>query len=371
MARESGTGAAGGSTRVTKLKVKINGQEIADDQLKTVTVDQDIDQPDMAMVMLNNQGHANTDKYHYGESVEVDVEDGSATIFKGEIVGIEPIYEVGGDTRIIIRAFNRLHRLLRGRKSKTYLDQSDQDIVNSIASDNGLTADCDTDPQITHKYVYQHNQNDMEFLRLRANRIGFDVLVEDTTLKFKKGEGHEESGVELIYGDPGAEYALQRFLPRISTAAQVKKVIVRGWDPEKKEEIVGEAEASSSRLGADTGVSKAETFGDKITYTVDHPIFSKEEADAIAKARLGELMMGYITDEGQAMGHAKYKPGAIVKVKVNPGNASDPVNGKYLIVGTQHRYSHSSSGGGSGSGGSGAGGYTTLLRVRRDAQGPS
>jgi hypothetical protein len=139
-------------------------------------------------------------------------------------------------------------------------------------------------------------------------------------------------------------------------------VTVRGWDPEKKQEIVGEATASSSKLGATNAAAASDAFGEVKTFTVDHPIASVEEAKAIAQAKLDDLSMSYITGEAECFGNPTYKPGVVVKITVNPEQADDVFNGKYFVSGVAHIYSHA--GGGAG----GGGGYTTILKLARDAQ---
>jgi phage protein D len=294
---------------------------------------------------------------------------GSDIIFKGEVCGLEPNYRATGESTCVVRAFNRLHRLLRGRKSKTFVEMSDQDIASAIAGDAGLSAQCGSEHRITHKHVYQHNQTNLEFLRLRAARIGYDVWVDGTDLHFNKAQTDRNSGIKLTHGaqadgGSGEAIALISFSPRMSSANVVKKVIVRGWDPEKKEEIVGEASVASSSLGSKTGESASSAFGTVETFEVDHPIFSVEEARAIAESRLGELSMNFITGEAWIPGKATIKAGIVIEIEINRDSANDRFNGKYLVSGATHTYSHAKGGGGSG----GGGGFKTQVRVARDAE---
>ncbi len=344
-------------------KVKLAGTEVEGDQVHAFAVDQDLSQPDMCTLTLKNSQHKWSNKVKHGDAVEVLV--GSEVLFKGEVVSIEPVYKSGGESKCVVRAFNRLHRLLRGRKSRTFLDQSYQDIAKVIAGDAGLSATTGSTPNIKHKHVYQHNQDNLSFLRLLARRIGFEVWCEDKTLYFDVPKVDRDSGIELkTDGVEDPKLRLVSFSPRMSSAAMVKKVTVRGWDPEKKEEIVGEEEVASSKLGNKTGIDASNTFGQTMTFEVDTPIFSTEEAKAIAKAKLDEMSMSYITGEGTpAGGNPKLKPGIVIKLTVNVDEANDRFNGKYLVVGVSHTYTHDKGGGGT------KGGYRSAFRVRRDAEG--
>ena len=347
----------------TNIDVIVNGTEVPDDEVLRFTIEMDLNQADMAVITLVNRGNRQSNQYKPGDSLEVKVTADKKTIFKGEVVGLEPLYAAGEDSKIVLRAFNRLHRLLRGRKSRTFQDQSDNDIVNTICGDHGLSGDCGSDVNITHKHCYQHNQTDLEFLRTRAARIGYAVWVEDKTLHFKKPDVQSDSGIVFkLSKEGGAGHRMKRFAPRLSSAGTVKSVTVRGWDPEKKQEIVGTATASSSKLGATDAASAANAFGDTKTFVVDHPIMSVEEAKAIAQSKLDDYMMTYITGEADCFGDPALKPGLVVKIVVNDEKADDVFNGKYFIVGCTHQFTPS------GHSGGGAGGYTTMIKVARDAQ---
>lgn len=350
------------------ITVKCGGQDVEQAHLVSFNVDQDLGQPDMCALTLRNDDNKYSTSLKVADPVEILVGEGGAKkIFTGEVVGLESAYKANGENTVTVRAFNQLHRLLRGRKSKTFLDRSDKQIAEAIAGEHGLDPKCGP-ASIVHKHVYQHNQTDLEFLRVRAARLGFDVWVEDKTLHFDQPKSDVDSGVELRYGDAKTSTAdsaifLKYFQPRMSTTGVVNAVTVRGWNPEKKEEIVAEAKAEPSKLGKTSADKAAGALGNKATFEVDHPIFSKEEAEAIAKAKLREAMMSFMTGEGECRGSPELKAGIVVTVTVNPDKADDRFNGKYLITGVTHRYSNPTRGD--------AGGYVTAFRVCRDAEGPA
>jgi phage protein D len=356
---------------VAEARVKINGTEVPTDKCAVVIIEQDLDQPDMCTATLSNLtdseggGQKYTETLVQGDTIEVLIgatTDTPTTVFKGEVVGLEPLWDVSGETKVVVRAFNKLHRLTRTRKSKTFENQTDSAIVQKIAGEYGLSPEVKGDVNITHKHVYQHHQTDFEFLLHRAKRINYEMYCEDTKLIFRKRDTSVDSGITLQWGKDasGAEYALQRFQARLNTANQVKEVYVRCWDPTQTKEIVGEAKSLANKMGKTDGASAANTaYGShKANYEV--PVSSQEEANAIAKALLEDLALDYIVGEGQCKGHPKLKPGLVVTI-----DAKDKrFNGKYYITGCSHRYTHKSGGGGGGGGG---GGYLTMIRVKRNA----
>jgi phage protein D len=340
---------------------------IEDSSVHSMVVDQDVDQADMCVLTLNNADHGFSNDVRLGDEVEVKIGGaGGKTIFKGEVVGLEPIYKTGGESKCVVRAFNRLHRLVRGRKSITFMDKKDSEIASLIAKGNGLTPQTE-DTAVAHKHVYQHNQTDLEFLRLIAARNGFEVMCEDKTLFFRKPRADKDSGVELRINESSGGVMLKQFSPRLSSSGLVKEVEVRSWNAEKKEEIVARATASNSSLGKRMAPAEAQAFGERITFTVDRPVSSVEEAKKLAEAKLNDILMDFIVGDGMCMGSPDIQAGTVVKITVNPDTADDRFNGKYFITGASHRYSHSSTGGSNE--GQGGGGYITSIRVRRNAAG--
>jgi phage protein D len=341
---------------------------VEDSSVHSMVVDQDTDQPDMCVLTLNNASHSFSNDVRLGDEVEVKIGgSGGKSIFKGEVVGLEPVYKTGGESKCIVRAFNRLHRLLRGRRSMTFMDKKDSEIAKLIAQANKLTASTE-DTAVAHKHVYQHNQTDLDFLRLIAARNGFEVMCEDKTLHFRKPRADKESGVELRINEAASGgLMLKTFSPRLSSAGLVKEVEVRSWNAEKKEEIVARATAARSSLGSRMAPSEADAFGERITFTVDRPVSSVEEAKKLAEAKLADILMDFIVGDGLCVGSPEIQAGTVIKITVNPDQGDDRFNGKYFVTGASHRYSHSSTGGSSE--GQGGGGYVTSIRVRRDAAG--
>src|SRR5215470_389285 len=206
---------------VAQPKVTINGTEVPPDGFHSFVVDSDMNLSDMAVVQVNN-----TPKYGYshklnqGDTVEIAVKEiyanSPTTIFHGEVVGLEPLWDVNGESRVTIRAFNRLHRLTRSKKSRTFENMADQDIFSKIAQDYGLSPNITGQAKITNEHVYQHNLNDFQFLLERARKINYEIIVEDKTIHFRPLNPSDDAGLTLKLGAAGEansnDIPLQRFL---------------------------------------------------------------------------------------------------------------------------------------------------------------
>ena len=339
------------------VDITINGTEIPDGDFISYVVDRDMFQPDMAAITLSNQNDIYGGKFEIGHKVEIKVGEDKKSIYVGEVVGFEGAWKGGEPTRLTIRALNKMHRLLRKRKSITYAEKSDQAILNEVVKDGGLTLDWKHATSITYKHVYQHNQTDLEFVRTRAARLGCHVWCVDTKLMVKEPDFGATTGVVLSVDTKGQ---LRSFNPRINSSAVVKKVTVRGWNPETKELITGDCSDVSSQLAKEDAVAASKDLGKEETFTVDHPIWSAEEAKAIAKARLRELNLTYITGEAEIVGSAELDIGKTVFVYADQNNDNEPFNGDYYIMGLTHRHTLPKGGA--------SGGWVTILKLARDGQ---
>jgi len=351
-----------GKAGAVSIQLNLDGTQVPEDHVVSFSVERDIYQPDMAMIVVYNSDHSYTNNVKVGSSVELKISEDKTTIFKGEVVGLEPSYTGGQVARVMIRAMNKMHRLTRKKKSLTFADKTDQQILTQVVQDAGLTLEWKHEKSITYKHVYQHNQTSMEFLLTRAARMGCHVWCVDTKLNVKQPDLANDSGIELkISQSVGDGQQLRSFSPRVSSAPINKKVTVKGWNPETKELITGEYQSTSSPLGSNHAVTASGDHGTEDTFTVDHPIWSKEEADALAKAKFTDKSLNFVTGEAEAVGDPKFELGTTIKLTINPKDSADTFNGKYYIMGLTHRYS--------GGGKDRSGGYVTHLRVARDALG--
>lgn len=348
----------------TPVEVKIGGDAVDNSDLLAFTVERDMGQPDMASIVISNQSALWSTKVQAEQTVEIKAgQDLKTTIYKGEVVGMEAHYKGGEKSRLTVRAMNKMHRLLRKRKSLTFVDKSDEEILKHMVSEAGLTLKWKHERSITYKHVYQHNQTDLEFLRMRAARVGCHVWCVGTDLYVQEPDLQQGPLKTLDMGESKTE-AVREFRPRLSSASVVNKVTVKGWNPETKELIQGDYSAKSSKLGKENAVAGSKNLGKEESFTVDQPIWTVDEAKALAKARLTDLNLTFITGECEINGcPADYEPdlGKVIEIVASQeaNSADDPFNGRYYIMGITARYTFSRTK---------DGGYQTILRLARDAQ---
>ena len=132
-----------------------------------------------------------------------------------------------------------LQDLRMTRRTRTFADVSDADVMSQIANDHSLSPSVAvTGP--TYKVLAQVNQSDLAFLRERARSIDAEVWVDGTTLNAKSRTSRGGTPKELKHGQRAAR--LQRLA---DLAMQRTSVAVNGWDVAGKQAI----EARGDRRG--------------------------------------------------------------------------------------------------------------------------
>ncbi|MFC1871827.1 VgrG-related protein [Chloroflexota bacterium] len=330
---------------ISQMYLKIGGANVAEEiynSLISLEVDDSLLLPDMFSIHLRDPQFkwADSDTFSLGKAVEISVKEGSSStttkILTGEITAIEPEFGQDAGPTVVIRGYDQSHRLHRSKKTKTYTQVTDGDIVKAVARDCGLKNKLDSTPEV-HEYVCQDNQTDMEFLQERARRIGFRLYVEDGTLHFRSAPDSEPQVPVLEWGKN-----LRDFQARLTTAQQVTEVTVRGWDPKTKKEIIGKATTpqDTPQVGeADAGgkaSKKAFNMESKEVIT-DRPVSTPAEADALAQSKCNEMGNAFIQAEGTCLGNPTVHAGAIVELK----GIGKRFSGRYRITHALHRYDDS------------------------------
>ncbi len=331
------------TSTLAQFFIKIDGQDVSAafmGDLAEVVVDTSLYMPNMFTIKLRDGKLKWVDDalLDIGKTVEISAEAGkerggqSGVLIKGEITGLEPDFSAEGKTILIVRGYDKSHRLHRGRKTRTFLKTKDSDVAQKLAGEAGLSADIDT-TSVTHDYILQNNQTNMEFLLSRAERIGYQVYVTDGKLCFKKGS-YSTDGPELTLGDN-----LLSFRPRWAATHQADQVVVQGWDSKKKEAITSTLSADSAlnqggmtKTGGDAAKS---AFGAAQAVITTQPIFSADEAKALGNGANYDIGRDFVQAEGSCQGNPKIVAG----VEINIKNIGSRFKGKYFVTWAAHIYS--------------------------------
>ncbi len=330
--------------------VKIGGQNIPEemyDDIEEIVIDSRLNLPAMFTVRLHDSKLKWVDDatVDIGKEVEISAKvdeeaanelgiQGIVSIIKAEITALEPDFAADGKTRLVLRGYDKMHRLHRGRKTRTFLQVTNSDLVRRLAGEAGMSLGSVDTTSITYPYVIQYNQTNMEFLMSRAEPIGYQLYVADGKLNYKKGAAFTSGGaIKLVYLEN-----LTSFEPRWTASHQADKMTVKGWDAKGKKEISEQVvpnaalnQGGMKRPGGDMAKSAFSAAEDII---VDRPVTDQSQAKSIAEGLSSDISREFIQAEGECFGHPLVKAGCKVKIT----GVGTRFSGDYLVTSATHIY---------------------------------
>lgn len=311
------------------------------DDLVECCVENSLDLPDMCTIRIEDNQFVwlDSDLFQEGKAIETQCgEEVQAlqTVFKGEIVSVELDLSAIGTPTLTVRCLSKLHRLHRGRFQRSFVQVTDTDIVNKVATEVGLDVDADSTPTV-RDWVFQNNQTNWEFVSLLAKRNGYRLYLDgEKTLKFKKVTDSGSGVLKLTWGKD-----LRSFRPRTTSSPQVDQVVVQGWDTQKKAAISETAQTPvgipQTGVPAEGGSIAKKAFGAAKMVIVDRPILTSEEAQALATSVCDEIGGQFLEADGLCFAQPTLAPGMQVQID----NIGQRFSGKYFVTATTHTYTPS------------------------------
>lgn len=271
-------------------------------------------------------------------------------IFSGRITGIEGRYPEGNAPSLAILAEDGFQDLRMTRRTRTFANVSDRDIVTAIAGEHGLTPSVGVDgPQ--YRVLAQVNQSDLAFLRERARAIDAELWIADTTLNMQPRSKRAGAKLTLTYGKE-----LREFHVIADLAGQATSVEVTGWDVAAKQAIDARADdgAVAGELGA--GLSGPSVLRSAFGERRDTLASAVPQTAAEARARATALMKRRTRRFLVGNGTAQTQPELRVGTTVTLAGLGPLFAGDFYLAAVTHRFD-------------GAGGLRTELTVERPGLG--
>ena len=327
---------------ISQAYVKLDGADLGDDMmddLLRVRIDGSVHLPDLAVLEFDDSDMqwSNPERVKIGQEMKVYFGDADLKsdepVFAGEVTALELDVGMAGAVTLRVRCYDRAHRLHRGRQTRVFLQVKDSDLANQIAGELGFQTDVEVTSGV-HEWVLQNNQSNWEFLQERAALHGFELQVRDKTLVFKPPPSTERKPVTLRWNQE-----LLSFRATMTTGEQVNNVEVRGWDPIKKQVVVGTAaspkglpEVGESRTGGEVAKSAFQKPAKMLL--ARQPVYDQEQAQRLAQSVLNELASTFITATGVAMGDPALQLGSEVTLE----SIGNQFSGKYAVTQITHLY---------------------------------
>jgi phage protein D len=366
-------------------------------KLKRTVVDTRVHLPDMFELTFEDTDNSVVDELMVRIGSLVEVYGGASgtpsaeCLIKGEVTSIEGEYH-GLTIFTIIRGYEKSHRLQRSSRTRTFVDMKDSDIASKIAREAGFMETDITDTSTTHRHVSQISQTDWDFLRGRAQEIGFETGVAQGKFYFRSASSAKPSGgggiggaiagaaASLAGGGPPTltfQQNLQSFRPRRSAANIPSEVEVRVYDYKKAEVVVGTAplKTGTAKLdddpdpqalaGSFTGLPfpiptlpnipglpnlglmpsmKARVISNR---PLDWGTPTTSAVDEMAKGVAEHLASTILEAEGVCYGN----PGVQAGKKIKIGGVAEEFTGEWIVTAARHEFE------------SEVGGYSTHFEV--------
>jgi phage protein D len=299
------------------------------------------------------------------------------TLVRGSFTTLEPNFPSSGAPTLAIRGLNALHKLRRKQYSTTWGDKKDSEIAKSIAqlTDQALGKNQKRFPmpiviseealsqETPIPYVAQSNQYDIDFLFVRARRLGYVVCIREGEPKSKDPDRRK---THLYFGPsdgrrPGAKDAicklrwgasLVEFKPTLTTANQVKSVTVKGWDRAKKKEISVKVSLGDKELALNRDLHELLNQCDpREEVVVEKPVQTEPEARKVAIGILKDRQKEMVKATASCVG----LPALCAGTKVEIEGLGARFSGTYFVTSSTHTLGDS--------------GYTTRFEARREVSG--
>jgi uncharacterized protein len=266
----------------------------------------------------------------FGKRVGIELD--GRSVFEGVVTGLEARFPEGEAPQLTVLAEDRLQELRMTRRTRTFADLTDAEIIEQVAGQHGLSPSIDLQGP-RHTVVAQLNQSDLAFLRDRARTLGAEIWLEGTTLHAATRDRRGGQALGLAYGRDLLEFKVLADL-----AGQATSVIVSGWDVGAKQSLNAEADDSEIQgelAGGESGAATLRRAMGERRQIIAHAVpLSTDEAEARARAAFRMIARRFVVGQGVSCGDGRLRAGS----RVDLTGLGPLFSGTYSLVEVTHRF---------------------------------
>ncbi len=305
--------------------VEIGGTDLVADEnavIESIEVDLSMNAAGMCVFNVVNAYDIKAQKYLWTESllkmgkeltVKMGYVDNKSEVFNGIIETVEIKSGKESGSNIEITAFDKSYNMRRAKKTAKWAEKTYKEIVDEIGGSYSLTVNSD-ETSTTMPLVVQKNQTDFEFIEQLASEVGFSVFVLGDNLYFRdfSDSAMQKSLVSL----KGNEHLI-KFECRKSSANQVSKIVVNGYDYLNRLEIKSEVNTVKQlNTSDDSGASIVEEMdSDNCVEEIYCTANDEAAAKLIGEMAINKMGAGFMTGSGTAIGLPEIIPGRYIKIE--------------------------------------------------------
>jgi uncharacterized protein len=257
---------------------------------------------------------------------------GTDTVFDGKITGLEANFPEGSPPQINVLAEDRFQDLRMTRRTRTFTNMNDADIINQIASEHGLSPDVNVSGP-SYKVLAQVNQSDLAFLRERARSVDAELWMDGNTLYAQMRSARNAGTMKMTHGN-----LLREFSVIADLAGQRTSFNLCGWDVAGKSEAEYEADDSTiaNELNGDTSGASilSSAFGTRKESIVHTAPFNIQEAQTTAESFFKINARRFVVGKGTAQANSSLRVGGYVDLQ----GLGALFNGKYYLSEVRHLF---------------------------------
>ena len=254
---------------------------------------------------------ADSGLFEPGKIVEVKMgyHDKLTTMILGEITSLRPNFPSSGGPQIEVSGYDLFYQLTRTRSNKTWINKRDSEVVEEIIKNSKAKQKLNPHIEktsVTLEEIVQNGETDYAFIKKLAEHNFFEFSIKGKDVYFGPPQQNAAPVITLEYGR-----SLQSFAPEVNTSNQVSEVVVRGWDPNNKNEIIGKAKKTSGggQSGAETMAKLYGTVEQTVTNT---PVYSQQQADLLAQSLFNKMSVGLVQGNAECIGIPEIRAGTSV-----------------------------------------------------------
>ncbi len=288
------------------------------------------------------------DLFRFGSEIQIHLgyKDRFETVITGLITSLTYHFEEENFLDLEIEGYDYLFLMIKSKNFRSWNEMSISDIVSDVVQSYPFN-DTEIEPTtIVFPQIRQESESDFVFLKKLSKKVGYEFFVtEEGKFVFRSLGLNLSPELTLTFGNE-----LIFFKPTLDLSQVVNKVIVKGWDPESKQEIVGIASSGDEQNVESTGEKGTtvvqESLQIPVSYEIRIPVRTSEEAEELAKSILNELSLGYLKAKCTTVGLPDVKVGTVLKFQ----GLGEKFSRKYYVEKVVHSF--------------GDNGFTTKFEVR-------
>lgn len=319
------------------FKIMIEGSNIAaaDMVISSVNVNTSMEKADSFSFTVSNAFDPVTKEFKWldqylevGKKIQIDMgyTDVLQTIFHGYVTSVRYELTSQEQTHLVVSGMDYSFKLMKGIKSRVFLQVKDSDVASQVISGAGLSSKVDS-TTITHNMIQQVGVSDYQFLCWLAERNGYEFFVSGEEVHFRKPHQNNSPVVTLTWGRN-----LLSLCKEDDLSDQLGTVKVRSWDTQTKEPLVGQA---SSLRKVDSG-KDGKTILNELLGNVEDNYVSEartlNQAELEANAIQSRSAMSLVSGEATCIGIPEVRAGKYVEI----GGLGAKLNRIYYITSARH-----------------------------------